>query len=423
MDNKVVVAHPAKQHSYQTGIALKKFGILDKYVTTIYYNSNSFFYKLLDNILPKRFANKIKTKCDRELDDYVETHCSMLGFIFLVLMNIDIKKRVVPYFHILLSDLFSAKVAKKINRDNCACIIGYDSHSTRLFSNVIGPVKILDMTSIPAKNIHDILQSEYNKLSSDALYKTDLENKLRFYSEKNCYYFQKECELADYIFVSSTHQRDFLIRDGIKSERIKTIKYGMNFRGTLDNIDRKGTNTTFLFVGRVESAKGIYYLLEAFLKICKVRTDWNLQLVGECCLSEKLIKERYPFCNIIGKVDKNEMPSYYMSADVFVLPSLWEGLSLSLLEAMSFGLPAIATDVSGGEDIIKDYDNGILVKPHETECLVDAITWFLNNKEKLSEMRKNAYNSCLDYTWDNYSISLNRAINSIVDIRNRRKEK
>ncbi len=59
--------------------------------------------------------------------------------------------------------------------------------------------------------------------------------------------------------------------------------------------------------------------------------------------------------------------------DIFVLPSLWEGLPLVLLKAMAAGLPVIATRVSGAEDIIADGENGRLIPPRQPEALARAV--------------------------------------------------
>ena len=60
-------------------------------------------------------------------------------------------------------------------------------------------------------------------------------------------------------------------------------------------------------------------------------------------------------------------------AEVFVLPSRWEGMPNALLEAMACGLPCVATRVSGTEDILRDGENGLLVEPEQPEPLADAL--------------------------------------------------
>lgn len=408
---KIIVAHPARQHSYQTAIALRKNGRLLNYITTVYYN-NKGIYKILNKVLPHKFVVKMQRKCDTRLDGKVISLDFFFGFIYLFLMNIDKRKKVVSKFHVCLAKKFSTSVCHIIEKSNVDCVIGYDSYSTKLFQNV-QCTKILDLTSIPSLRIYNILCDEYEKMKGNSIFEKDIKNKLNYYSYKNCNYFQKECYLADYILVSSSHQKDMLLKDGISKEKICMVKYGMNFDN--NNINYKkdiNEKVNFLFVGRVEAAKGIYYLLEAFARVYEIRKDWNLNLVGECCVDRYETLKKYPFCNIHGQLNRNEMPEKYQKSDVFIMPSLWEGLSLSLLEAMSFGLPAIATNVTGGEDIIDNYYNGILIKPADIESLFNAILWCLNNKNELKEMGSRAQLSCKEYTWENYADSLNNVINN-----------
>ncbi len=79
--------------------------------------------------------------------------------------------------------------------------------------------------------------------------------------------------------------------------------------------------------------------------------------------------------DFIGHVEN--IKETYRAADVFVLPSYREGYPLSIQEAMSSGLPVIATDVPGCRECVTDYVNGILVPPHQIDPLIQAMEVFL----------------------------------------------
>jgi len=150
------------------------------------------------------------------------------------------------------------------------------------------------------------------------------------------------------------------------------------------------------FVGRLETVKGLEYLIEAF-KIVKMDLGYvKLSLVGGGqlqgvleTLCQKL--ELQDDVTIVGNTD--DVLSYYQEANLFVLPSLSEGLSLSLLEAMSCGLPVVATLVGGNIEIIdscfeegktkvNDYhigECGILVNPRDTKGLAKALLRLLKD--------------------------------------------
>ncbi len=106
---------------------------------------------------------------------------------------------------------------------------------------------------------------------------------------------------------------------------------------------------------------------------------------------------------------------YVKSADLFVLPSRTEGLSNALLEAMSFGLPCIATNVGGNSGLIEEAEqkriapgkfvigkNGLLVNPEDVEGISDAILFLIRNETKRKELGNQARLSVRE----NYSIDL-----------------
>jgi glycosyltransferase involved in cell wall biosynthesis len=77
-------------------------------------------------------------------------------------------------------------------------------------------------------------------------------------------------------------------------------------------------------------------------------------------------------------------------ADLFVFPSLTEGMPNALLEAMAAGLPIVATDVPGNRDLIEGGENGLLVAPRQPRLLADAIAMLLKNKRMAQELGRQA---------------------------------
>jgi len=83
----------------------------------------------------------------------------------------------------------------------------------------------------------------------------------------------------------------------------------------------------------------------------------------------------------LGHSDKKSLLYYYNISDVYVLPSFSESFSLTLLEAMSCGVPAVVSNVGGPSEIIKDHLNGLLVEPGQVKALADAIIFLLDNNK------------------------------------------
>ena len=90
--------------------------------------------------------------------------------------------------------------------------------------------------------------------------------------------------------------------------------------------------------------------------------------------------------NVIFAGERSDIPEILFSKDIFVLPSLREGLGLAILEAMACGKPVIATNVGGIPEVVKDGENGILVSPKDPEALYRAMNELLDDREKREKM-------------------------------------
>lgn len=149
--------------------------------------------------------------------------------------------------------------------------------------------------------------------------------------------------------------------------------------------------TVILTVGNLTPNKGIKYLLVAW---DQVRKKWPKSLL----VSVGGKKLPY-FCQEADK-DPNSQVKFFLnqdsvlpflqSADIFILPSIAEGLSNALLEAQACGLPCIASRVGGNSDIISDNINGILIEPRSVEQIKVALEKLMSSKELQTFYGKNA---------------------------------
>lgn len=265
------------------------------------------------------------------------------------------------------------------------------------------------MASISASTIRDIVLKE---LSSDDIFKESLEIKIREYSKNLCNIYNKEIFLADYILVACKFSKNAIVNLGVNEKKIIYLPLGVDI-GNFKIKQYYNTNKKlkFLFVGRVEAAKGIYYLLEAFNNL----EDYNVELivVGKIGCSDKLLSRYNKNIKFLGIKRKEEMPDIYKDCDVYILSSLWEGFSLSLFEALSSGLPVIASKNSCALDLITDYKEGFVIDPTNISELTNKMLWFCENRDKLSYMGKNAHELAKKYSWNEYSYNLTRIINKL----------
>lgn len=170
-----------------------------------------------------------------------------------------------------------------------------------------------------------------------------------------------------------------------------------------------------LFVGRVaDHRKGLDTLLKAFKNVVKL-FDATLLIVGKGSQrNSKMIAESLKISDRVkfaGFVDDVTLSKCYLLADIYVVPSRLEGFGLTLLDAMAAGKPIVTTDVGAIPEIIKDGENGILVKPDKPDELAAAIIELLDNRLKSEQIGKNNKMAVSKYNWINNA----KAVGAIYD--------
>lgn len=180
-------------------------------------------------------------------------------------------------------------------------------------------------------------------------------------------------------------------------QKISVIHNGIDISEFKPDLTKADKNKEFsiICVSRLIERKGIRFLIEAIGKL-KDR-DIKLTLVGEGN-QEKELKELAVNLGISDRVDfkgymnHDSIAELYKNSDVFVLPSLNEGMSNALLEAMASGLPVIVTDTGGTAELVDG--NGVIVPMGDLEAIVEAISGLFNNPEMCQQMsiksRRNA---------------------------------
>lgn len=141
--------------------------------------------------------------------------------------------------------------------------------------------------------------------------------------------------------------------------------------------------------GRLSPEKGQELLINAFAKALKTKPNMRLITLGDGVSKESLIK----LCSYLGISSSvsfepytANIRDYYEAIDLLVLPSRSEGLPNVVLEAMSLGVPVLATDVGGLSTIIQNGLNGFLIKPNSSEDLSQAILYALKDPERLRQV-------------------------------------
>lgn len=268
------------------------------------------------------------------------------------------------------------RLAKVFKRDKIDLI-----HTHNVAPWLYGTVAAI-ITKIP-----HLVHTEHSNVSSN--------HKRLFIAEK---YLAK---YTDIIIADSESVANYLInKQGISSKKVVTILNGIDidkYRREIDvNRKRKeiGLNQNDLIIGivaRLVPVKNHLCLLKAFSLLKSKLGNVKLVIVGDGELRDDL--ERYVRDNELDKEvlflgNRRDVPELLKIFDLFVLPSLSEGLSITLLEAMASGIPIVATDVGGNSEIIGNNEAGILIPPDSVETLFEAMLYLLTNKDRADKLGK-----------------------------------
>ena len=148
-----------------------------------------------------------------------------------------------------------------------------------------------------------------------------------------------------------------------------------------------------LYTGRLSAEKGVDVLIAAYAALDK-SLPTKLYVLGdgpETARLKQLIRHYSMEDRVLIKPALDDVTSYLFSADIFVMPSHFEGLSNSVLEAMACGIPVIATQVTGNKELVTDGINGLLVETRNTAQLTEAISHLIKNPDKGSELGRRAH--------------------------------
>ena len=225
----------------------------------------------------------------------------------------------------------------------------------------------------------------------------------------------REIEMADHILLGSSFAKQSFIEEGIDEKKLVVIPYGSDT--SIFHPDKKNPKPKdefrVLFVGQIGQRKGISYLLRAYKQFQKPTTQ--LTLVGEILGDGTAIHPYRSLFTHIPHVPRPELAKIYANADIFVFPTLIEGLGLVVLEAMASGLPVITT-TNGPDDIVRDGVDGFVIGSRDQKAILQYMLRLYDDQDLRLEMGRNARERASQFSWNRYRHNIAEATKSWIGL-------
>ncbi len=232
---------------------------------------------------------------------------------------------------------------------------------------------------------------------------------------------------ADLIVADSFSTRDAVITEfDVKSQNISVIPLAANKIQNIPSfefckkydIDRP----YFLFVGTLEPRKNLTRLLQAYDSLPpSIKGKMKLVIVGgkgwgEVNLLDTITQlDLTEYVKVLGRVDDATLAALYANAQFLVMPSLYEGFGLPLVEAMSYGTPVLTANNSSMPEVTGNA--GLLVDALDVESIADGLQEMITNNELRERLAKNAKLNASRFSWDESAKKLIAVFEKAIDLR------
>ena len=403
----ILFSHPTSNANVrQAAVALAEAGLLDEFWTCLAWDPGSVVNRLIPAGLRRQLARRTLPKVLRErarihpMRELARHLCDKGGLSWLArhengIFSVDGVYR-----------SLDRTVAREVERsDRLSAVYCYEDGAAATFAAARkrGLRCIYDLPIGYWRAAHAIYGEERDREPEWASTMSGILDSSEKLARKD-----EELQAADLVVVASSFTRDTLQLAPAPGKPIAVIPYGSPESAEEPAFRSHGSKLRILFVGALGQRKGLSYLLKA---VAMLGDGVELTLLGrkaaETCapLNEALGKHRWvpslPHAGVLEEMSRH---------DILVFPSLFEGFGLVILEAMSRGIPVIATPNTAGPDVIRNGQDGFIVPIRSADAIAGQLDDLARDSGKLSAMKHAAYEAAKGFTWESYREKLVRTV-------------
>lgn len=390
----VVYVHQGAQRIYDTVGAIARAGYSCRFLAGYYYREDGFPERVL-RAIPGRWAAQLRARLGRR-------HSGMLGsavversWVQEFLMTVELRlSRPFPRLVLVRNLYIDLRSAVRVVMLRPRVVITCDTMAlyTLRAAKRVGAVAVLDQ-------MIGHLAVGNRTLTEEMRRHPDIAGSYRPAPAIQVRRCIREAREADWILAPSDYVRGSLIEVGADPDRILLLPYGADLSKFGRAMAPPVPPFRILFAGQIGLRKGVIYLLEA---VRRARLyDAEIVLLGNVDGDGAWLEPYRGSFRQIRHLAHAEIPPVFADAHIYVYPSLHEGSTVSIYEAMATGLPVIATPSSGS--FVKDGEDGFIVPVRDADALADRIRILHDDAELRARMGAAAREHAAGFTWDAYS--------------------
>lgn len=398
---KIAVSHAGKQHSYHLAKALQDLGRLDGFYTSSYVGAawlQEFFLKTGNTFFTRRFKEGLA-------GPQIHSHWKFELAEFFA-RKFQGKSQKVQDLVYRRDTEFDRMLARKMRGIHADIFWGFQGscHDSLHAARDCGKMAVCELATAHVVQARKILSEEaalhpewadsIDNLYFPAAYEKRLE---------------QEPHLADLVISASDFTSYTLRESGIPGNKIRKLSLGFESGHIPFSDDPRGFSgrpLKLLYAGTITQRKGVSYLLDA-AESWAGGQDIELHMVGGIQGSGASFLKRKHLCTYQPAVSQPELFRMYTEYDALILPTVFEGFGLVIVEAMAAGLPVIATPHSMAPDVVENGKNGWIIPIRDAASISARV-------EELRQMDDDAYrnlriqarNAALRFTWDAFAANL-----------------
>ena len=209
-----------------------------------------------------------------------------------------------------------------------------------------------------------------------------------------------EIQAADSVVVGSGFCARTFVECGVNAAKVHVIPYGVDL-GIFapSQVDARQAEFGVIYAGQFSQRKGMSYLLEGYRRFAGTGT--TLTLVGKTMGSMAPLEPFASWFRHVPHLTRQDLAAEYCRHDVFVFPTLLEGMGLVVAEAMACGLPVITT-ANGPDELVRDGIDGFIVPQRDPNAIAEKLELLRADPELRRKMGASAARRAHEFTWSVY---------------------